>query len=181
MGLVTALLLLQPMAVRAQDADASEADQIINAPPPGDAERPEGSMLITASEQASFNAGEKIAVFEGEVTVDDVQFSLTARKLTVYLDEEGGGLKSAEAEGDVFIVQKKDEKTDRGESTAKAMKAVYNPVTGDILLTGWPQVRQGINLHKASEFSTRMTLNRDGQLQTDGPSATFIQDQEARQ
>ncbi len=136
------------------------------------------ATIIEADKEASFNAKEKIAVFNGNVRVQDPQFNLTCDKLTVEMDNEQGGLKQAIAEGNVLIVQ--DKPAENGgkptRSVGKAKKAIYEVATGDITLLGWPEVRQGINLHRATEFGTRMLLNRDGRLKTFGQSVTLIQD-----
>jgi hypothetical protein len=59
-----------------------------------------------------------------------------------------------------------------------ALKADYNADTGDVVLTGWPRVSQGINTQIATSPDTVMTMNRDGHtMKTHGPSRTVIQEQ----
>ena len=91
----------------------------------------------------------------------------------------GSGLERAIAEGHVIIVQDKPA-ADGGEpqhNVGKAEKADYNANTGDILLTGMPEVSQGINTQIATSPETTMTMNRDGRtMKTRGPSKTVIQD-----
>ncbi|PWU09174.1 MAG: hypothetical protein C5B47_03755, partial [Verrucomicrobia bacterium] len=60
----------------------------------------------------------------------------------------------------------------------RAGRAAYNPYTGDVVLTDWPQLQQGINNHIAVDKNTRMTLNKDGQSTTVGHSKTVIIDTE---
>lgn len=145
---------------------------------------PEGTaasgMEVTSEDGAEFNSKDSRAIFIGNVQVKDARFNLRCDKLTVYLGAEGSGLERATAEGNVLIVQDKLEEGAKKatRSTGKAMKADYNPKTGDIVLTGWPEIRQGINIHRATAFSTKMILNRDGRMKTEGPSITLIQEQE---
>ena len=61
-------------------------------------------------------------------------------------------------------------------SVGQADKATYDAVTGDIVLTGKPEIQQGINLVIATAQSTKMTLNRDGHMHAEGPHKTIIAD-----
>jgi outer membrane protein OmpA-like peptidoglycan-associated protein len=62
-------------------------------------ERQKGPTEITAKNQAQFDSRGRVATFYGNVKVVDPQFTMTADKLTAYLnkDEEGGGLREADA------------------------------------------------------------------------------------
>ena len=63
-----------------------------------------------------------------------------------------------------------------------AEKAEYNSDTGDIILTGWPRVSQGINTQIATSKDTVMIMNKDGHtMKTKGPSRTTIQEQQQDQ
>lgn len=136
-----------------------------------------------------------MAVFIGEVHVNNPQFELSSDKLTVYLrkeerakprnakdqqsNEQLGGLERVVAEGNVVIVQEKPAEKP-GQTTryiAKAAKAEYDPKTEELKLTGWPQVQQGINNHVAASEDTIMYLSKGGQMRTDGFSKTLIQEQ----
>ena len=90
-----------------------------------------------------------------------------------------GGLDHALAEGNVTVVQdKKDEAT--GEIThyvGKGATGEYDAHTGDMKLTGWPQIQQGLNNQVATSERTIMIINRDGRLKTIGPSKSVIVDQ----
>jgi lipopolysaccharide export system protein LptA len=156
---------------------------------------------ITCTKEAAFDDKSRKATFTGEVRVKDPQFDLTADRLTAYIRRETiasgttatpapakndgkagngtGGLERAIAEGHVVIIQ--DKPGENGEKperyVAKAGRAEFNAATGDMVLSIWPQVQQGINLHVASEESTVMTINRDGRMKTSGRSRTLIQDQ----
>lgn len=87
------------------------------------------------------------------------------------------GLERAVAEGGVVISQDKvDEKT--GEVTryiGRGAKADYNAATGEMILSGWPQIQQGLNNQVATEEGTIMIMNRDGHLTTKGGTKTVIQ------
>ncbi len=58
----------------------------------------------------------------------------------------------------------------------KSDKAEYDANTGDIRLTGMPDVTQGVNRCIATDPSTVMTLNRDGHMKAVGPHKTIIVD-----
>ncbi len=157
-----------------------------------------GPTEITA-EKATFDNRKHLAIFTGNVVVNDPEFYLTCDKLTAYLKsgppadaaakpaapkatteakpgtQKKGGLDRAVAEGNVNIVQEKleaDGKTSR--STAKAKTADYNALTGDIILKGRPIVHQGMNQCEATSDATIMTLNRDRNMSVDGPNKTII-------
>ena len=157
---------------------------------------------VTCNGETTFDAKASLAVFIKDVKVNDPQFSLSADKLTAYLkkavkepvksgdtalpaptpeaksanNSPASGLERAVAEGNVIIVQDRvDEKT--GETThyiGKGAKAEYNAVTGEMTLSGWPQILQGENNQVATDESTVMIMDRDGHLRTKGPSMTVI-------
>lgn len=156
---------------------------------------------ITATTEADFDQQTRKAVFVGNVHVTHPQFTLKAEKLTAFLKKEAtgnpvksdknndsdksngvpggaGGLEKVIAEGGVVIIQEKPS-ADGGKPTryvAKAARAEYEDATGNVTLSGWPQVAQGINMQVATEESTVMILNRDGKMITSGGSKTMIQD-----
>ncbi len=93
----------------------------------------------------------------------------------------GGGLLKAVAEASqgrrVVITQDKlqpDGTTQHSEGESD--KATYDAVTGDIVLTGKPELQQGINRVIATATHTVMTLNRDGHMNAKGPHKTIIVD-----
>lgn len=93
----------------------------------------------------------------------------------------GSGLQRAIADANpgnrVTITQdKKDPDGTVQHSLATAEKATYDAVTGDIVLTGKPEIQQGINLVIATAHGTVMTLNRDGHMNAKGPTKTVIVD-----
>jgi len=169
-------------------------------------DRPKGPTEITAKDHAQFDSHGRTAVFFGSVKVVDPQFTMTADKLTAYLnrEDEGGGLKQADAEGNVVIIHINQPKTVPSpveghaitstlspvatsgaptaqaqqpvRSTIKSEKAVYVARDGTITLTGWPQVTQGVNTHIATKPGVKMVIYNDGRLQTFGSTRTIIQD-----
>jgi lipopolysaccharide export system protein LptA len=159
---------------------------------------------ITCSGETLFDVKAGVATFIKEVKIADPQFALSSDKLIVYLKKTekaevkpdakpapepvptpkadapaspASGLERAVAEGNVIITQDKvDEKT--GEIThyiGKGAKADYNAITGEMTLTGWPQIQQGLNNQVATEEGTVMIMNKDGHLRTVGRSKTVIQ------
>lgn len=140
--------------------------------------RPKGSTTeITAQKDATFNEKENKAVFTGDVRVKDPAFLLSCDTLTVHLTKERKAIDRAVAEGNVVIVQQTENASQKG-AVGKSRQAVYVPSKGEVTLTGWPEVQQGINRHIATEQSTRMILNTDGRATTEGASKTVITDTE---
>ena len=141
-------------------------------------DRPKDSKTeITATKQATFDNAASVAEFEGKVVVRDPQFTLFCDRLKVSLAEGRKGIKVAEAIGNVTIVQ---ENTDAAgqkiKSIGRAGKAVFEPSSGRVTLTLWPQVQHGINNQDGTEEGTVMVLNRDGKSTTTGSSKTMIVD-----
>ena len=158
---------------------------------------------ITCTGETTFDTKAGMAVFIKEVKIKDPQFVLSADKLTAYLKKPPGGLlpegnatptpsptpsahpgeaspasglERAVAEGSVLITQERtDEKT--GEITrytGKGERAEYNAATGELTLSGWPQIQQGFNNQVATEEGTVMIMDKEGHLRTKGPSMTVI-------
>jgi lipopolysaccharide export system protein LptA len=98
----------------------------------------------------------------------------------------GGGLQSAVAEGvpdrPVVIVQDKPPANPGDQpvhNVGIAAKADYNADTGDVILTGWPRVSQGMDTQIATSRDTVMIMNKDGHtMVAHGPTRTVIQQQD---
>lgn len=95
--------------------------------------------------------------------------------------KSASGLRRAVAEASagnrVTITQDKPDADGKAQrSVGQADKATYDAVTGDVVLTGRPEIQQGINLVIATAAHTKMTLNRDGHMRADGPHKTIITD-----
>jgi lipopolysaccharide export system protein LptA len=169
-------------------------------------EKPEkkdkGPTEIT-SDQATFQNKAHTAVFIGNVSVKDPEFNVTCDKLTAFLknndskpadngkpavkpvanpeakagDNKKGGLDRAIAEGNVYINQDKVEAD--GSITkciGRAKRADYDAKTGNIVLSGKPVVKQGMNMCIATSEETVMTLNRDRNMEVKGPNRVIITD-----
>lgn len=191
-----------PGPLRGVPQPAIRAGSPASAPPGGakagpsraaDDGAPRKGTLITATKEAFFDNKERKATFTGDVVVIDPQFTLSCDGLTVFLKKEGaaadpkppsennagatGSLERAIAVGNVVVTQKKQDGEGKvTEYIGKGEKGVFNAKTGDFELTGWPEVRQGINRHVATEESTVMTMTRDGRMKTSGGSRTMIQE-----
>lgn len=92
-----------------------------------------------------------------------------------------GGLEKAIAEmpngGRVIITQdKKEADGSTTNSVGKADKAVYNATTGDITMTGNPEIRQGISKVVPAEEGVTLIINRDGRYRAIGRTKTLLQD-----
>ena len=140
---------------------------------------------ISSKKGAYLDSKASMATFVGDVTVVDSRFSLTCQKLTAFLARQSseskaetggaGGLDKAEAEGDVVIIQEKvGDKGQLERSLARAQKAVYDSQTGNITLSGWPQVEQNQNVTMAAEEGTVIVLNRKGKLEVLGHSKSIL-------
>ncbi len=140
---------------------------------------------ITSKKGAYLDSKASMATFTGDVTVVDARFSLTCQKLTAFLVRQGNepkgeianasGLDKVEAEGDVVIIQDKvGEKGEVERSLARAQKAVYDSQTGNITLSGWPQVEQNQNVTMAAEEGAVIVLNRKGKLEVLGHSKSIL-------
>jgi lipopolysaccharide export system protein LptA len=96
--------------------------------------------------------------------------------------KKASGLEKAIADADPgkIVTVTQDKKQDDGtinHSIGHGKKAVYDSPTGDITLTGKPDVQQGLNTCVATDESTVMVLNRDGHMRVTGPHKTIIKDQ----
>jgi lipopolysaccharide export system protein LptA len=189
----TGLELTTPDASSSPKAAAGKAKK------KAETSEPKAPTEITAQEETTFDEKERVAHFVGSVVVNDPQFHLSCDRLTAFLKKESpkneagaeeaaskpanapaasGGLERALAEGNVVIIQdKKDEAT--GEITrysGKGTHAEYNATTGDMKLSGWPEIRQGLNNQIATSAETVMIMNQAGKLKTIGPSKSVIVD-----
>lgn len=163
-----------------------------------------GPTEITAN-ALDFDQKTNLAIFSGEVEVKDPEFNVKCDELTATLaakngsakagsdkpaspspgsppeknpkKDKGGGLEKAVAKGNVFIVQEttgSDGKISR--NTGKAEMAVYDAVSGEITLSGWPEATQGINTCVALEAGTKLILTRAGKMRTEGKAKFVVQD-----
>ena len=93
---------------------------------------------------------------------------VSADKVTPELDPATASIKSLTAEGDVLIRVKP---TDTGKWLLVACdRAVYDLANDQIKLTGWPAVKQGVQLLKATDAETYVLVSRkSGKWEIKGP------------
>lgn len=141
-------------------------------------ERPKGARTeITASQQATYDNEKSVAEFVGDVVVRDPQFTLTCERLTVRLDKDRKGIETAEARGNVIVVQQNESaKPNQEKAIGRAGLMIYKPATGEVTLREWPSIQQGINQQVATEAGTVMILRATGESKTLGGSKTVITD-----
>jgi lipopolysaccharide export system protein LptA len=87
------------------------------------------------SQETQFDGQSRTGVFIGNVKVVDPDFTMTTDKLTVHMakQEEGGGLSSAEADGNVIIVHANESKNANGGSNASSPTASPKPTTTSLV------------------------------------------------
>jgi lipopolysaccharide transport protein LptA len=180
----TPITLAQPRPVGGEGgADA--------APPPAaqTEKRTKGPTEITARE-AGFDNRTHEATFSGAVLVKDPEFNLSCERMAVYLKKPdakekpagGSGIERAVAEVDVVITQEKQDADGKKQKyTGRAKKAVFDNLTGNVTLTGWPQVshNEGGSMTKqivSREESCVIIINRAGKIDVKGYHTTTLQD-----
>lgn len=149
----------------------------------GSKPRPKNARtLIDAEDGAAFDDASNTIEFTGKVVVHDPQFTLFCDKLHVVMNKNRQGLQLVKAIGNVIVEQ--ENLNERGEpvkSIGKGGEAVYEPATGDVSLTIWPQIQQGMNYQIATEEGTIMILNNKGTSRTIGQSRAMIVDQNKKE
>jgi lipopolysaccharide export system protein LptA len=111
----------------------------------GDSDSSKGPTEITAKEEVDFDANAHTAIFVGNVKVIDPQFTMTTDKLTVWMNkqEDGGGIKDAQADGNVIIVhvnQKDKTQTADGSASPRTTPVANTAVTPSATTFGNPSV-----------------------------------------
>jgi lipopolysaccharide export system protein LptA len=179
-------------ALPAGDEPASPAV----APAAGPEKRAKGPTEITARE-ASFDNRTHEAGFTGSVLVKDPEFSLSCERLAVYLKKPaekgagdlnkkettgGGGIEKAIAEIDVVITQDKvDANGKKQRYVGRAKKAIFDNTTGDVTLSGWPQISHSEGGSITKQITSReegciIIINRAGRIDVRGYHTTTLQD-----
>lgn len=146
-------------------------------------DRPKGARTeISASDEVTFDNEKSIAQFSGRVVVKDAQFTMTCDKLIVYLGKDRKGIDTAEAVGNVVIIQEKsDPQNTSPKSVGRAGEVTYKPAIGEVTMRKWPSIQQGINNQVATDESTVMILKSSGQSRTIGASKTLISETATKQ
>lgn len=157
--------------------------------------RAKGPTEITARE-ATFDNRTHEAGFTGAVLVKDPEFSLSCERLGVYLkkpseklpadlerkEPAGGGIEKAIAEIDVVITQDKvDANGKKQRYIGRAKKAVFDNTTGDVTLSGWPQISHSEGGSITKQINSReegciIIINRAGRIDVRGYHTTTLQD-----
>ena len=116
----------------AKNADAKKGPDLLG----GDSSQNKGPTEITAKDEVDFDGSSRMAVFLGSVKVIDPQFTMTTDKLTVWMNrqEDGGGLKEAQADGNVIIVHANAQKNN-GPGATGSPGASPSPVTSPVANT----------------------------------------------
>jgi len=133
----------------------------------------ESGFHITSNEATKLDLKTQKVIFSGSVKLTSPQFDLTATHLVVFLNPDKKSFRLAEATGEVNVQLKSGppEKRYRGQSA----KAVYEPVSGTITMTGWPKIQgQGQEIIAAAP-ETKVTLYAaTGKLLTEGRTQTRV-------
>jgi lipopolysaccharide export system protein LptA len=157
--------------------------------------RAKGPTEITARE-ANFDNRTHEAGFTGAVLVKDPEFSLSCERLAVYLkkpseklpselerkEPAGGGIEKAIAEIDVVITQDKvDANGKKQRYVGRAKKAIFDNTTGDVTLSGWPQISHSEGGSITKQITSReegciIIINRAGRIDVRGYHTTTLQD-----
>ncbi len=91
-------------------------------------------VTVITSDRLTYDYTKHYALFEQNVVVTDPEMKILADKMTVIFDEKNQA-KTVKAEGQVYIIQ--------ADKKAKSDAATYSVDTGEIVLTGNPQVTRG--------------------------------------
>jgi lipopolysaccharide export system protein LptA len=94
----------------------------------------EENVTVITSERLTFDYVKRYALFEENVVVTDPEMKILADKMTVEFDENNRA-KTVTADGQVYLIQ--------ADKKSKSDKATYDVATGEIVLTGHPQVTRG--------------------------------------
>lgn len=117
---------------------------------------------VVTADKLTFDYLKKFALFENNVLVNDPRLQLSANRLTIIFTEAGGA-QTIKAEGKVLLTQ--------GDKKARADVAVYDVVSGRIVLSGGPpQVMQGRNILEGEVI----TFWRDEQRLECKPKARLV-------
>lgn len=122
LGRLGALLALAGCALCAQGA-AAESNEAEAA-----------DVTVVTADSLTFDHEQRYAIFDKNVVVNDPRMKLTSEQLTLRFNEEGEA-SLIEAEGKVVLLQ--------DDKRATAGKAVYDVLTGKIVLRMKPRVERG--------------------------------------
>lgn len=111
----------------------------------------EGPVVITsASLVADRKAGK--ALFQGSVVAESGGTTLSADRMTVYYESEGGGIVKVEAKGDVKLT--------KDGQVVVSDNAVYTEEDQRMVFTGNPKAIEGSSVVSGSRITYLMTEDR---------------------
>jgi len=142
------------------------------------------SSTVITSDSMNIDMANNMAVFTGNVYVDDEQMAIKCQKMVIYLEDKSSGGKNASfsngegyrdikkiiCTGDVVIIRKVYDASEKakGEQKAYAGKAEYNVKTGKIVLT---ENKPSINRGKDRLIAEKIIIYRDNdKVETEGRS-----------
>lgn len=108
-------------------------------------------LTVITSDRLEYDAPNRMARFDRNVVVRDPNLQLKADRLTVLFNEDNT-VRLIRAEGTVEIVQE--------DKKAWAESAVYNMVTGEIVMEGNPRVMRGRDMLTAKKITFWRNENR---------------------
>ncbi len=128
---------------------------------------------ITADSATNFDLTTKTVVFAGNVSLHCATFTLSADRLVVHMEAEGGSMNRMVANGDVDVKLTQGSLEERYHGTGE--EAIYEPGKESIVLRGWPRIIGHGREHRAASATTKMTLfTNPGKLVTEGRAQTRI-------
>lgn len=172
----------QPAAAETTAAPAPGTTAAVSTPstapttttaPSGRQETKVADIKIASNKGATFNSKDNTAEFRGDVVVVHPGFTMTSDNLLVYMTPDQGGMDRAVATGYVTI-RKNGDVASKGHYVGKSRHATFRNADQKMVLTDWPQIQQNNSLHIATARDTVMTLDQEGELETEGPTRTVV-------
>lgn len=134
----------------------------------GGRQRPKNSMTKISADSMDIDISKNLAVFTGNVLIDDPQLVINCHKMEIVLDQgEGGDIKSKTiskivCKGDVVIIRKLPdaEVKEKGAQKAIAGEAEYEVKTGKVTLSEKPMLMRGDDSLKGRKITFWRDSNR---------------------
>ncbi len=148
-------------------------------------------MGVIDAERTDFDLKKGVFLYSGNVRARHPDFYIECQELEVYMMKEDPAKKSrprdsvvkkeedkappiqkAIARGPMVVIEKRDPQGDVQQGRCKRLD--YNGLTGEIVLSDFPQVQKGNVMHVATTSDTIMVFDKSGKLSTNRPSRTVI-------
>lgn len=113
---------------------------------------PKTPTVITSDGPMEVDYSKKIAVFDENVFVNDPQGTVRADHMEVYFDKETNDIDQIYCKGDVKIHHQ--------DRTSHSDEAVYETKEQKIILTGNPEILQGLDRYRAEKITIFTAENR---------------------